>query len=452
LSKITSAYNQAWKNIEEYSKKSPWKERFIEHCDNYMDLFAEDMKLSRQEFVNKINSLNDSSMSRNIFFACMETFIEKEFETPADNIVEEYLKRRRWKMSKESALCLEEMKNRSFSIYEVVDTKPGEYAVVKDVLLNTKEINVYDESGSRALKPLMFVISKVIQINGEFFFSSAVFVLNPSFVEQFKKHVKKELKEKKFDFKEYQIAPRELSVDENDVLRKYTPDLFISGVRSLLVPAVVLNPNGDEISFNSINFLVKDENKAVGIFDGISELERGEDKEKLFWIFTELRKNKEKTINVKKDGITLQSTNDIFLGDVELKGKKLLCNTMTKPASEKLIKILRENLGDLLSMPVIEHENLFDKSKKTSSKKDQEFDMPEEVEQKIIEQFFDEHLRKSLDEKIPILNNKTPRKCTKSDRQKLLKWLEMMEQNAKEQIPGGKYDMSWVYEELGINR
>ena len=125
---------------------------------------------------------------------------------------------------------------------------------------------------------------------------------------------------------------------------------------------------------------------------------------------------------------------------------------MTKPASEKLLKILKDNLGDLISMAVIEHEDLFDSSKPKKSKKQnkEEFDIPVEVQEEMLKEFFDQHLRKSLDEKIPILNNKTPRQCVKSDPKRVLKWLEMMEENTKEQIPSGNYDMSWVYKELGL--
>jgi len=51
-----------------------------------------------------------------LFGVNIETFIERQFDSPEDNVAVEYLKRRRWKMPKESALCLEEMKDRAFTI------------------------------------------------------------------------------------------------------------------------------------------------------------------------------------------------------------------------------------------------------------------------------------------------------------------------------------------------
>lgn len=212
-------------------------------------------------------------------------------------------------------------------------------------------------------------------------------------------------------------------------------------------PLTILNPNGEKISANSLNFIIKDKDKVIEKLDKIPDFERNEGNE-LFWAFKEPRKKKKPI-----EGQVITSTDNIFLGDLQIKDNKLLCNTMTKPASEKLLKILQDNLGDLISMAVIEHEDIFDTSKPKKSKKQnkEDFQIPADVQEGIYKDFFDQHLRKSLDEKIPILNNKTPRQCVKSDPKRVLKWLEMMEQNTKEQIPGGNYDMSWVYNELGLN-
>ncbi|OGI03689.1 MAG: hypothetical protein A2Y25_08100 [Candidatus Melainabacteria bacterium GWF2_37_15] len=446
MSKITASFNQAWQQIADYCKKSPWKERFQEHGDNYLELFCEEMELSKQAFINKISGINmgPETMQGKIFGITIETFIEKEFDSPEDNVAVEYLKRRKWKMSKESAVCLEEMKDRCFTIYEVVDTKPGEYLIVKDILLDTKEIKVFEESGSRALKPFDLIISKALQINGEYYFTGTVFTLGHDFVKLIKKHVQKDLKEKNLNFKKYEIVPKELLPAANEVLRKYTPDLFIEAIRYMLTPMTIVNPNNEVISFNSLNYIIKDRDKVIEKLNSMPEFEK-DDENKLFWIYTEPRKKKflpmqQKTISV---------------GDLEIKGDKLLCNTMTKPASERLIKLLQENLGNLVSMPVIEHEDIYDetrKKKKSPAKQETEDDIPDEIKQEVLQQYYDQHLKKCLDEKIPVLNNKTPRQCAKSDPKRVIKWLDMMEDSAKKQLPSGEYDMSWVYKELGLKQ
>ena len=448
MSKITSSFNSAWQQIFDYCKKSPWKERFEDHSENYLELYCDALEFSKEEFMRKAHNFEHDFLGQ-LFGVNIETFIEREFDNPEDNVAAEYLKRRRWKMTKEAAACLEEIKDRTFSIYEVIDTKPGEYLILKDILLGTKEVKVFEETGSKMAKPFTYLVSKMIEIDREYYFTGTVFVLGHQIVEFFKKHVKKELKEKNLNFKNYEIVPKELCPTVNEILRKYTPDLFIASVKYIFNPVTILNPNGEETSVNSINFVIKDKDKVTEKLNSIPDFERDEE-DKLFWLYTEPRK-KPKSANT---GLIIQiPEGNVFLGDLEIKGNKLLCNAMTKPASEKLIKILQENLGDLISMPVIEHEDIYSKTKKMSkSKNDEQDDIPDEIKQQLLKQFYDEHLRKSIDDKIPILNNKTPRQCAKSDPERVLRWLEMMEENAQKQIPDGKYDMNWVYEELGLKK
>jgi len=85
-----------------------------------------------------------------------------------------------------------------------------------------------------------------------------------------------------------------------------------------------------------------------------------------------------------------------------------------------------------------------------ASKLPEKDDIPDDVKRDIIEKHLHEHLKASLDVKIPILKNKTPRQCAKTNKKLLIGWLVMMEENINKQIPGGGYDISWAYEELGL--
>ncbi len=237
MSKITSSFNNAWQQVLEYCKKSPWKERFEEHSESYLELYLTELNLSKQEFLRKTEDFEHDIMGQ-IFGINIETFIEKEYGSPENNVAFEYLKRRKWKMSKEATACLEEMKNRPFSIYEVIDVEPGEYMVVKDILLNTKEVKVFEDSGSRTAKPFDYLVSKVIFVNGEYYFTGTVFYLGHQFVEAIKKSIKKELKEKKLNFKKYEIPPKDLCAVVKEILGKYTPNLFVESIRCMFNPGL----------------------------------------------------------------------------------------------------------------------------------------------------------------------------------------------------------------------
>jgi hypothetical protein len=70
-------------------------------------------------------------------------------------------------------------------------------------------------------------------------------------------------------------------------------------------------------------------------------------------------------------------------------------------------------------------------------------------------QFKDQHYRRTLDDPVPMLGNKTPRECarTKQGRVKLVRWLKQIEngelqQAARQGAPA--YDTAWMWKELGV--
>lgn len=65
------------------------------------------------------------------------------------------------------------------------------------------------------------------------------------------------------------------------------------------------------------------------------------------------------------------------------------------------------------------------------------------------------HYRGLLDQPVPMLGNISPRKAarTKKGREKLVGWLKRLENSTAGQpadSPMASYDMSWMWEELGI--
>jgi hypothetical protein len=69
----------------------------------------------------------------------------------------------------------------------------------------------------------------------------------------------------------------------------------------------------------------------------------------------------------------------------------------------------------------------------------------------------DTHYLKCLDDKIPVLNDKTPRECakTKSGRKKVIEWLKYLENQELKRANKAHiepYDFTWMWRELGLER
>ena len=80
-----------------------------------------------------------------------------------------------------------------------------------------------------------------------------------------------------------------------------------------------------------------------------------------------------------------------------------------------------------------------------------------ELAAEMIQRHMDQHYRRTLDEPIPVLGNKTPRQCARSKkgREKVIEWLKHLENNElhraadQDQAP---YDCRWMWEELKLTR
>ena len=70
-------------------------------------------------------------------------------------------------------------------------------------------------------------------------------------------------------------------------------------------------------------------------------------------------------------------------------------------------------------------------------------------------QFKQQHYRRTLDENVPMLGDRTPRQCarTRSGRKLLVRWLKDLENSELRMARGtgdAPFDFDWMWQELGI--
>ena len=76
-----------------------------------------------------------------------------------------------------------------------------------------------------------------------------------------------------------------------------------------------------------------------------------------------------------------------------------------------------------------------------------------EEEQALMTSYMDKHYQETLDESIPMLNDKTPRECASDPKlhKDVVQWLKYME-NQSNKEPQPSYDFAWIWEELGLEK
>lgn len=435
---ITQAYREGAEAIKKYGRTEPWQSIINEHIDDFMQEAAESLKVTTREFAQKVDGAGFSNLLTDILY---ETLIEQEFDE--ENIVTDYLKRRGWKHSKTTVACLEQARDRFFSIYEVTKVNPGTGITVKDYLFKTKSIDVIERSASNCVKPGDYIIGKVIEVQGKYFFAGCIAPTTLHYAEWLRESLKEDFKEERISitqYKKYEIIPLPLCLEFKPLLEMYVFSMFITSLAYMVFPPKIVNNEGQEIRVTHVNFKIKDKTKVLEALGNEKYFDRDDDSD--LWIWFE---------DVKEKGSSLPAGSRRILAQITVKKDKLVCTANSEPRTKSLIQLLQTLMGDSIGMPVLEYEDIFSQDNlEKVSKLPQKDDIPDDVKREIIEKVLHENLKASLDIKLPVLKNKTPRQCAKTNKKLVLGWLLLMEDNINEQLPGGGYDISWAYEELGL--
>jgi uncharacterized protein (DUF2384 family) len=136
----------------------------------------------------------------------------------------------------------------------------------------------------------------------------------------------------------------------------------------------------------------------------------------------------------------------------------LLTNSLERAerGADVLQNLLHNLIGPALSMLQTPEQLMADETQQNSDRKREPTDtIDPDIEAEIVHNTLDQHYRQCLDERIPALDNKTPRQCVRSKigRQKVVEWLKQLENNELHraaQAGQEPYDTSWMWDDLKL--
>ena len=147
----------------------------------------------------------------------------------------------------------------------------------------------------------------------------------------------------------------------------------------------------------------------------------------------------------------------LSLGMIELKGRKLEANVNSVERAERLRQRLKGILGNQVSDPIMVHQTVGQAMAEHLKEPapEAQVDLPPEVESQLVKEFYNRHYRETLDEPIPMLNDKSPRAAVKTPegKEKVVAWLKHLETSDARMCQSKAaepYDFSWMWRELGI--
>lgn len=148
---------------------------------------------------------------------------------------------------------------------------------------------------------------------------------------------------------------------------------------------------------------------------------------------------------------------DRCLGTIVLEERRLVLETTSQERAERGRDFLQSLLGEAVNFKTISYEDVNQAMKhapKSENKKPPQ--IPPEVEAEILGRYYEDYYRKWLDEPIPALKGRTPRRAAKlkTMRTRLTALLKDLEGQSERQRRAGKvaYNFGWMWQELGLTR
>jgi hypothetical protein len=407
-----------------------------------------------------------------VLWGCVfEDLLTREFDD-GRNIVDDYLKRRGWKESASNRTYMTALRSSVMSLYEISDIAPEESFLARDLVRGGEPVRVNERSGTRYLKPwdrmaarLVRMGSKTEMAGGVLLFdyetSEAVLAALRGAGKKARAEAGKLLRKRGRGVDNALIAE---ALSDTEVLRAsaflftniWLGDLLQRSLNPTLPQ--MCNTDGDELAFTTVRYPLKPEASANAIRLALAAIPALRPESETFWNWIGSKESgKKKQRANSQTFVTTLDDGSPVLGTVELKHKMLVIEANSQQRAERGRALIEPVVGGFVGEPVIEVRTVAQlmASRPTGKSKPLSSGLSPDEERAVIQENLDRHYINLLNESVPMLGNMTPRRAAKSakGREKLVAWLKFLENGAARQggeSPMKDYDLSWMWEELGV--
>ncbi len=321
-------------------------------------------------------------------------------------------------------------------LWQVDDVRPGLSLTLRDVL-DGSVVSVHERLGSRQIARADMLAARIIACgaSGQPEMEAGVlpipFLIRQAVVPQLESH--------------RETFRRENPRAPADRFWKEMPPFFHSAwFRTLVDPPIphLRNQDGDDILFTRVHFDVRDAARLGPALEAAPPLER--DGQKAVWRWTGPNASGE----------------PVVLGHLKLRGATLTLEANSAKRGERGRALVEDLAGDAAVHRATSHEDptLSLKEELRGGPKEEPVDqsdaIPPEIREELTLDHYARHYRKWLDEKIPALDEHTPREAAKDPALKsrvagLIRDLEGFYQTSlKRNEPA--FDPSWMWADLGL--
>ena len=112
-----------------------------------------------------------------VYGIALEDLCTRQFDDPPRNVVDDFLKKRGFRLPPLAKTYLEALRDSVPGVYEAVAVQPGHGVTIRDLLIGAEPIDVIEVSGSRQIVQWDKLVARVVEHGGKRVFTGGVFPL-----------------------------------------------------------------------------------------------------------------------------------------------------------------------------------------------------------------------------------------------------------------------------------
>lgn len=430
-----------------------WRERLASVLDEHLLPAMEEFELDFED----LEELLGEQAPWTLWGCAFEDFLSCRWEPDGQNIIDVYLKRRGWSEKALNRAYIEGLRDAHVSLHEVSDVKPGASMKLRDLLTGAAPVTVREKSATRSLKQWDRIAVRIVPVRDHHVISGGLLLFSQEATDLLVEGMRDVLRLRK---------SQELRLTEGQ-LRECAP-LFSSAWLLTELPRVLepqapqlANTDGEDLLFHELRFPFAKgvlQSQVAAALRKVTGLEPAGAK---FWNWLAPKSGSKKGKTQRKGaGLAFGTFTEsgTVLGTVELKGKALIVQVNSKERALRGGALIKDATGDLLRPPLTKIQTVEQIMREREDQPDEAFDgadeVPPEIARQITLEYLDRHYRETLDQPLPALDGKTPRKAVRSaaGRTKVVEWLKYLENASAKNIgsPMADYDFGWMWDVLGL--
>ena len=452
--------------LVEWSRRDPWRQRMGEMVEKHLRKACDLNDLDIYDLDEVIGDAAMAAMNCAFEDCCTVTWED------CSNLCADYLKRRGWKETVMNRAYIEALRCSVISLYEVSDVRPGESFLARDLVRGGDPIRVAERTATKTLVVWDMIAARIVTVRGDVQMTGAVLPIQRDLAEGMLGVLRRTtsraqgMAAETIGAADPALRARleaELVAD-GAVLRVGAPaitTLWLNDAirRCLAPPPQLANTDGEPIEFITLHFKLAPKAKAADIVAALAsvpDLLADEDNANWTWFAPAKPVGQGR----KRKGHEDPDVGRTIHGDVALRDGKLEVRVNSEARAARIGAVLSPALAGLVREPLIERMTLERAMAEAPQAREpvlrgREGIAPADL-RKEVHDVLDRQYRKTLDEPVPMLGNKTPRQAVRSAKGRIAaaNWLKGFEQSTArlpESDPMHDYDFGWMWDKLGIS-